>query len=224
MDKKRKVIALLSGGLDSVVNLAIESKLGSEIKCLFINYNQRAHNQEREASKYFAQLFGAEFVEVSLEFMSKWSSSALNKSEQPLPSFSKLEDLDNLEQAQKSAQKVWVPNRNGLFINVAASIAEAYEYASILVGFNKEEASTFPDNSSDFIHAINQSLALSCLKPPKVVCHTISLNKIEIMKKAFQFNVPVEKIWSCYENASKPCGSCESCQRFQRALENIKGK
>jgi 7-cyano-7-deazaguanine synthase len=48
--------------------------------------------------------------------------------------------LDDLATAKESAKQVWVPNRNGLFINVAAAIAESKKIQQVVVGFNKEEA------------------------------------------------------------------------------------
>ena len=41
------------------------------------------------------------------------------------------------------------PNRNGGFLNVAASFAEKLGAGSVVVGFNREEAETFPDNTRD---------------------------------------------------------------------------
>ena len=41
--------------------------------------------------------------------------------------------------AKETAHLVWVPNRNGLFINIAASYGDAFGYDHIVVGFNAEE-------------------------------------------------------------------------------------
>ena len=62
----------------------------------------------------------------------------------------KTDELDEMSKIGESAKNVWVPNRNGAFINIAASFCDAYEADYIVIGFNAEEAVTFPDNSTDF--------------------------------------------------------------------------
>ena len=61
-----------------------------------------------------------------------------------------------------------MPNRNGLFLNIAGSFADSENYDYILIGANKEEAQTFPDNTIDFINAINKEFEYSTQKKPKV--------------------------------------------------------
>ena len=41
------------------------------------------------------------------------------------------------------------------------------------------------------------------------------LSKAELARLAKPF--PFELVWSCYFAGEKPCGRCESCQRFARA-------
>ena len=42
---------------------------------------------------------------------------------------------------------VWVPGRNIVFTAIANSFAESYGARIIIVGWDLEEAATFPDNS-----------------------------------------------------------------------------
>ena len=79
-------------------------------------------------------------------------------------------------------KNVWVPNRNGLFINIAAAYADSYEFDYIIIGANKEEAKTFSDNSKQFIKDINSSLKTSTNHDVKVLAPLINLDKNEIIK------------------------------------------
>ena len=106
---------------------------------------------------------------------------------------------------------------NGLFLNIAACIAEQLEADFIIPGFNKEEAETFPDNSQAFIEAMNASLHFSTLNRVKVFCFTTELLKKDIMKKAIELDIDPQHLWPCYHAGETPCGECESCQRFKRA-------
>ena len=131
----------------------------------------------------------------------------------------KSSDLDNPVVTAASAQSVWVPNRNGLFINIAACYADQLGAKVILTGFNQEEAATFPDNSEEFAKAITQSLSFSTQVQARVESLTQSMTKEEIVGAALKLDFPFEILWSCYEGGDKMCGVCESCLRSKRAYE-----
>ena len=115
--------------------------------------------------------------------------------------------------------KVWVPNRNGLFIGDAASFAEAMGAASVVVGFNREEAATFPDNSAEFLNRMSGALEYSTLSGVRVESPTQGMDKVEIVTAGYEISAPMRWLWSCYEGGSDHCGGCESCARLFRALD-----
>ena len=91
----------------------------------------------------------------------------------------------------------------------------------IIVGFNKEEAATFPDNSKAYIDAVNSSLSYSTKNKAKVKCYTHDMVKNEIAQIIVKEEVPWDSIWPCYHAGEKICGECESCKRFLRAKESV---
>ncbi|MBI3018562.1 MAG: 7-cyano-7-deazaguanine synthase, partial [Deltaproteobacteria bacterium] len=103
---------------------------------------------------------------------------------------------------------------------IAASFAESLRAEVIVVGFNAEEAMTFPDNSSDFVKEMNASLSTSTLNHVQVICYTQSLNKKQIVSLGKELRAPFELMWSCYEGGERMCRQCESCKRFYRAMGN----
>jgi 7-cyano-7-deazaguanine synthase len=117
----------------------------------------------------------------------------------------------------KKLKDVWIPNRNGLFINVAACYAEYYGAKTIITGFNREEAQDFPDNSARFLHAINRSLSYSTLSKVKVKSYVAALSKKEIYHLGLKHKAPLEYIYSCYLGDRQMCGKCASCKRFIEA-------
>ncbi len=213
----KKSIILLSSGLDSVVCLA-EAKEKYNIKlALTFDYGQRAKDEEISSSKLIAKYYGIEHKIIKLDMLNEISNSALNgKSKIPQLNEKKLDDINITD---KTAKAVWVPNRNGLFINIAAAIADAEKYSYIIIGANKEEGATFKDNSQKFIDAINNSLKYSALNNVQVYAPLINLNKTEIVKKGIELNIPFDKIYSCYTGEKKHCGKCESCLRLKKALQ-----
>ena len=106
-----------------------------------------------------------------------------------------------------------------ILINVAAAFAERAEAERVVVGFNSEEAATFPDNSEEFLKRSTRALEYSTANQVQVFSYTTDRNKKQIvnelrqLKKSFPFNL----IWSCYHGGETPCGSCESCRRMARA-------
>ncbi len=213
--KKEKYVVLLSGGLDSVVNFYWAESQGEIVLALTFDYGQRAAEREIQASEFFCSELGVQHKVIRLTWLSEITKTALvNKSER-LPT---LKDLDDLEEGNTSAAKVWVPNRNGVFLNIAASFAESHGANFIVPGFNIEEAATFPDNSQKFIDASNGAFKLSTLAGVQVKCFTSNLNKRQMATKAQELGVNLDQVWSCYENGPSRCGKCESCLRFSRAL------
>jgi 7-cyano-7-deazaguanine synthase len=46
----------------------------------------------------------------------------------------------------------------------------------------------------------------------EIITPLVHLSKAQIVKKAFELNVPLELTWSCYKNSIKACGVCDSCR------------
>ncbi|GAB6174806.1 7-cyano-7-deazaguanine synthase QueC [Paradesulfitobacterium aromaticivorans] len=212
-------VVLLSGGLDSTVAMALFLEQNTLDLALTFDYGQRARERELQAAASLAECYGINHKVIKLPFLEEETHTALVDSTQSLPSL-KPTELDEVQgRAAVSAHNVWVPNRNGLFINIAAVFAENLpEPSYIIAGFNREEAGTFPDNSPAFIETINASLAYSTSKNIILFSPTSLLDKTEIVKEGLRLHIPWQFLWSCYAGRELWCGACESCQRLKRAL------
>ena len=204
-----KGIILLSGGLDSLVSLGIGiEKYGISLALTF-DYGQKAVEQEISTSKNICDYYKIEHKVIKLDWLKEVTHTALVSNED-LP-----EGIDNPEQSAKS---VWVPNRNGLFLNIAGSFADGNDYDYIIIGANKEEGQTFPDNTQEFIDKINAEFEYSTQKHPKVVAPLINSDKNDIVKLALEHKIPLEFVRSCYASGEKHCGKGESCTRLKNSL------
>ncbi|MCM1010587.1 MAG: 7-cyano-7-deazaguanine synthase QueC [Fusobacterium sp.] len=210
--EETKSIILLSGGLDSVVSLALVREKLNVTLALTFDYGQKSATKEIEASAAIAKHYGLEHKVIKLDWLKEITHTALCSNEE-------VPTGDALKNEAESAKSVWVPNRNGLFLNIAGAFADADGYTSIIIGANKEEAQTFPDNTKDFIERVNAEFEFSTRVQPKVVAPLIDSDKIEIVRLALSHNAPLELLNSCYANTQKHCGKCESCVRLKRALE-----
>ena len=219
-----KCIVLLSGGLDSTVAFKRSLDTMDVVLCLTFDYGQRAAAKEASAAAEMAARYDTAHRFIELPWLRDITATALVSRAEELPRL-KEEELDGAGgKSADSARKVWVPNRNGVFINIAASFCDALGAGIIVTGFNREEAATFPDNSPEFIESINSSLAYSTMIKARVVSPTASLDKEEIVRLGIEIDAPLELLWSCYEGGPEMCGTCESCMRLKRALqENASG-
>lgn len=215
-------IVLLSSGLDSTVNFCKALRETEVVLSLTFDYGQKSAKREMAQAKKISEKFGVACRAIHLDWLKEITKTSLVDPGVKIPHLA-LSDLDDREITQKSAAAVWVPNRNGVFIHIAAAIAEAMTAGLIVVGFNAEEAEMFPDNSQEFIDRINRSLEFSTLTKPKVICYTASLNKREIVQLGRELNAPFDLMWSCYEGGGEMCGKCESCLRFVRAIFDGEG-
>ncbi len=207
-----KSIILLSGGLDSLVSLGLKKEELNVSLELTFDYGQKSAEQEIEASAKISEYYKIEQKIIKLDWLKNITQTSL-VSDKDIPTGNELDNPEN------SAKSVWVPNRNGLFLNIAGSFADSYGYDFILIGANKEEGQTFPDNTQEFINAINKEFEFSTQKSPKVVAPLINSDKNDIVMLALQHGVPLELTRSCYQSGAKHCGICESCSRLKHALE-----
>ena len=207
-----KSIVLLSGGLDSLVCLGLKrDELNVELALTF-DYGQKSAAKEVEASKKICDFYNVKHKVISVDWLKEITKTSL-VSEDKIPMG---EDLDN---PADSAKSVWVPNRNGLFLNIAASFSDSMGFDYILIGANKEEAQTFSDNTKDFIDSVNEEFKYSTQVRPKVLAPLINYNKNDIVMLALEHNVPLDMVMSCYQGEKGHCGVCESCSRLKHALE-----
>lgn len=212
-----KAVSLLSGGLDSVVATwlwAAEMEIALAITC---DYGQRAAEREIRAASRVAAALGVPHEVVPLPWVGRVATGALTDTKEGLPRPTG-EDLAGAA-AEASAAAVWVPNRNGLLVNVAAVYAEVLGCEGIVCGFNAEEAATFSDNSAGFVEAAEGFLGYSTRAKIRIVAPTLEMTKVEIVRAGREAGAPLDFVWSCYEAGPGTCGTCESCVRLRRAFE-----
>jgi 7-cyano-7-deazaguanine synthase len=210
-------VVLLSGGLDSAVALKRALDDTEVALCLTFDYGQRAAQRELAAARAMCARFGAPHRAIVLDWLRELTRTALVDAGQELPELAP-DRLDDRAATDASAAAVWVPNRNGVFIAVAAALAESLDAGVIVTGFNAEEAATFADNSADFVAATNAALARSTANRARVVSYTQHLTKAEIVVLGREIGAPIDLAWPCYREGPDLCGRCESCRRFERAL------
>jgi len=206
----RRFVALLSGGLDSVVALAAAARAARPALCLTFDYGQPAAGREIQAARRVAGHYLARHQVIALPWYRELLPESFAGCGQRVPE----PEVFGAE----SAEAVWVPGRNLVFIAIAAAWAEHLGCGEVVTGFNAEEAATFPDNSAGFVRAATAALGFSSLRKVRLTAPLAGLDKRGIVRLGRSLGAPVELAWSCYRGGASPCGRCESCQRRAAAM------
>lgn len=195
-------ILLLSGGLDSVT-LLHDSKPD---KCIFFNYNQKAIEAERLASKYYCDLFNIELVEIDISDVFKHSTSSLivkNK----LPYTVIKDELNNHTQIEPNDTAVEF--RNGVFLSIAISYAlQIQEECEILYGAIQSRGN-FYDCSHNFLDSYNSLAMQASNNKIRILAPYIDKGKDEVYHIGKTLNIDYSKSHSCYQ--ANTCGLCPAC-------------
>jgi 7-cyano-7-deazaguanine synthase len=209
----KRAVALISGGLDSVVSLAQAADLMDVRLVIFFDYGQRALDRERNAVLGVVNFYDHPLREVRLDWLAplapagmRWQEPSAGQAHEPA--------LDTLA-------AVWIPNRNGVFLNIGAAFAEAHGCDYVVTGFNREEAVEFPDNGAEYVSRVNGGLELSTRSRVRVLSFTQELDKPRILELGVRLGAPLSVIWSCYHGGQRMCGCCASCKRLKSALSEV---
>lgn len=212
-----RAVVLLSGGLDSVVAAAVHRRdHGPLLAAVFCDYGQRARLREEAAAGALCRRWNVPLCRVALPWLAelaRTSGSRLLPGAGPLPHTTSESPGD-----AASAEAVWIPARNAVFVAIAGAHAEALGADVVVAGFNREEALTFPDNSGEFVAAGTRFLSLGTRTGVALTSPTIAWDKERILAEARSIGLVASDVWSCYEGGEQPCGRCESCvrSRWQR--------
>ena len=117
------------------------------------------------------------------------------------------------ESAFSDLPSTYVPFRNGVFLSIAAALAEKERCDAIFIGVVQEDSSGYPDCGASFIAAFEQALDLGTSRDfhPRIKTPLVHLSKAQIVSLALGIGVPLELTWSCYEREDAACGLCDSC-------------
>jgi 7-cyano-7-deazaguanine synthase len=107
-----------------------------------------------------------------------------------------------------------VPFRNGIFLSMAAAIAEKEGAQAIAIGVVEEDSSGYPDCRENYIVSMQKSINLGTKEETniEIFMPLVHLKKSQIVQEARKLHVPLELTWSCYKNEDKACGVCDSCR------------
>jgi len=198
--------------MDSTTAAYIAKSEGFEIVAVHFDYGQRTERRERRAFEAVCDALGvAEKYVIDLPFFGKIGASALTDTSIEVPTGG-IEEL---------VPVTYVPFRNGIFLSIAAAVAEKEGAGAIFIGVVEEDSSGYPDCRESFIEAMERAINLGTKEETQIEIRMplVHLKKEDIVKTALEYDVPLELTWSCYQNEEEACGVCDSCRLRLKGFE-----
>ncbi len=209
--EKPIAVALISGGLDSMVAGGLAREAGFRLAALTIDYNQR-HRVELEAAQRVVQALGVERHVVLPLDLSLFGGSALT-ADIAVPKDGVGDDIP----------VTYVPARNTIFLSLTLGLAEVVGAQRIYIGVNALDYSGYPDCRPEFIAAFQHMAQLATKQGVEGGNVTIEaplqhMTKADIAREAARLGLDAGMSWSCYDPTPDGlhCGLCDSCRlRFK---------
>ena len=212
----RRVVVLLSGGMDSATCCYEAQAAGYDLNALTVNYGQRAQ-RELQAAKDIALAVGAVQHHVYPMDLTLWGGSALTDSQLEIPTGG----IDS-----QAIPVTYVPARNTILLSLALSWAEVLDAQAIYIGVNSLDYSGYPDCRPQFIEAFQALIQVATKATTEGASIQIETplqfkSKLDIVRRAHELGVPLDVTWSCYFDGDQPCGVCDSCRLREEAIETV---
>lgn len=207
-----KAVCIISGGMDSALAAKIAKDEGYEIIALHFNYGQRTEAKELDSfRKITKSLEAIEKYEIDLDFFEQIGASALTDKSIDVPTGG----------IEEGVPVTYVPFRNGIFLSIAAAIAEKHGAEALFIGVVEEDSSGYPDCRESYIKQMQNAVNLGTKDETnlKIRMPLVMMSKAQIVSEALKRNVPLEYTWSCYKNEDVACGVCDSCRLRLKGFE-----
>ncbi len=201
----KKALCVMSGGMDSTLSAYMMKNSGYEIVAVHFNYDQRTQTKELECFNNICNdLNVKEKYVLDLDFFKQLGASALTDISIDVP----------IGGVEEGVPVTYVPFRNGIFLSMAAAIAEKEGAEVISIGVVEEDSSGYPDCRESYIKSMQESINLGTKDETNIEIKMplVHLQKSQIVQESLKLNVPLHLTWSCYKNEDKACGVCDSCR------------
>lgn len=204
-----KTLVLLSGGVDSTTALHWAKQEHEVVGALAFHYGSNHAEKELACARYQAQQLGIPYHEIDIRCISRHLSSALLNGAEAIPTGAY--DEENMKQTV-------VPFRNGIFLSIAAGVAESQGAEAVTIAAHAGDHSLYPDCREEYMQAMGQAIALGTYAGVQILRPFIRMSKGEIVALGARLGVDFAHTYSCYCGGDVHCGRCGTCQERREAF------
>jgi len=208
-------VAIVSGGMDSVTLLHyLVKKEHRHPAVISFMYGQK-HSKEIEFAKQNVQLVGCEshlVLDLTL-LKSLFATSALVGGDVTIP------DIQEVRGDPQPA--TYVPNRNMIFLGLAAAFAESHGATQVFYGAQQHDMYGYWDTTNEFLEKLNQVYGLNRKNAIHIEAPFVKLSKADILRMGFEMGVDYALTWSCYQGHDLACGRCPTCAERLEAFKQV---
>ena len=146
-----KVVALVSGGMDSVVALHHARQSHEVVASISFHYGSKHNDREIPFAKWHSDHLGIPHLTVPLSFIGEQFESDL---------LAKGGEIPKGHYEEQSMKKTVVPFRNGIMLSIAAGFAESKEANGLVIAAHSGDHAIYPDCREDFMRAMGDAIRL----------------------------------------------------------------
>ena len=187
MDKMETAV-LLSGGLDSSVALHWAHRNHRVRVALSFDYASNHAERELKCAAWQAASLGIEHRVIDISSISSHLKSALLSGADDIPDGSYDEEL---------MKQTVVPFRNGIFLSIAAGVAESCGAQQLVIAAHSGDHSIYPDCREEFMAAMTEAIRLGTYAGLGILRPFIHMSKGGIAAMGQDLGVDFSRTYSC---------------------------
>lgn len=207
MENNYDGLLLASGGMDSTVLAYKLEKENKNLVILFIDYGQHCKSKEYET---LLEVLPTQYVE---------NVRTIKIGDVYRESNSRMIVEANLWEDKVTAEDMYLPYRNILFISLASAYAQSMGIRDVYTAFINSNHAKEIDCSMEFFSRLENLLfqygSIRINMPFR------EMTKTEVAELGIELKAPIELTYSCQVNSETPCGACPNCVDRLNALNDI---
>ncbi len=204
-----KVAVLLSGGLDSTTALHWAKRHHEVVAAFSFDYGSNHAEQELACARWQAEALGLPWQRLDLRGVFRGMQSSLLSGADAVPTG---------EYAEENMKSTVVPFRNGIFLAVAAGIAESLGVEALVIAAHAGDHAIYPDCRADFMEAMSRAVRLGTYAGLQIIDPFIGSDKAQIAAAGAALGVDFSHTYSCYKGGERHCGLCATCRERKDAF------
>mgnify|MGYP000727584453 CR=1 FL=1 len=209
-------VVLLSGGMDSCVLLhyVLHTVAPAYLYGVSFYYGQQHNREVAMARRQMEAVHNGEHLVVDLSFY----AGMLNGASSLLSEAGEVPPLAAIDQSERDQPVTYVPNRNMVFLSVAAGLAESRGCSAVYYGAQCQDEYSYWDCTEEFVNRLNAVFELNRRIPARIKAPFVNMRKSELVREGVRLGVDFSNTWSCYRGGVEACGVCPTCKEREKAF------